>query len=202
MLLKVDNVVEEISRWKISRWTCHIPDEAPSIYQPRKQWTAMMPKKYRYWNGLVESETRCTQVSDSIYPLFGFNVSPRHSRIGSDAKGAAEELDRSYHVGMDSIDFLWFCLTHGRLLWEGKLKPWCWWKVVVASGDRRRTVLSLFLTFCTIVFCSINKSPIKSQTLVYSDAKAQYYVGDDEGLKAWSHEAMRNLHVSADSQHQ
>lgn len=44
-------------------------------------------------------------MSDSIYPLFGFNVSPRHSRIGSDAKGAAEELDRSYHVGMGSIDF-------------------------------------------------------------------------------------------------
>lgn len=56
--------------------------------------------------------------------------------------------------------------------------------VVVASGDRRRTVLSLFLTFCTIVFCSINKSPIESQAMVYSDAKAQYYVGDDEGLKA------------------
>lgn len=56
--------------------------------------------------------------------------------------------------------------------------------VVVASGDRRRTVLSLFLTFCMIVFCSINESPIKSQAMVYSDAKAQYYVGDDEGLKA------------------
>jgi len=56
--------------------------------------------------------------------------------------------------------------------------------VVVASGDRRRTVLSLFLTFCTIVFCSIKESPIKSQAMVYSDAKAQYYVDDDEGLKA------------------
>ncbi len=55
--------------------------------------------------------------------------------------------------------------------------------MVVASGDRRRTVLSLFLTFCTIVSSSIDIYRITSQTLVYSDAKAQYCVGDDEGLK-------------------